>query len=67
MNDFKKQDQPMLLTSLLAGVNHSVIGDIAEIKINNICYDSRKVSPGSLFVCLPGAMHDGHEFAPDAI
>lgn len=67
MKEFKKQDQPIMLTSLLEGVIHTVVGDIAEIKINNIYYDSRKATPGSLFVCLPGAMQDGHEYAADAI
>ncbi|MDD2283739.1 MAG: Mur ligase family protein, partial [Eubacteriales bacterium] len=66
MNGEKKQDQ-LMLTSLLEGVSHTVIGDTDKIKINNIWCDSRKATPGSLFVCLSGARHDGHEFAADAI
>ena len=30
-------------------------------------YDSRAVSPGCLFFCIPGAVADGHDFATDAI
>lgn len=29
--------------------------------------DSRRVGPGDLFVALPGARHDGHEFVADAL
>jgi UDP-N-acetylmuramoyl-L-alanyl-D-glutamate--2,6-diaminopimelate ligase len=30
-------------------------------------YDSRAVSPGCLFFCIPGAVADGHDFANDAV
>ena len=30
-------------------------------------FDSRKVTPGGLFVALPGARVDGHDFAATAI
>jgi UDP-N-acetylmuramoyl-L-alanyl-D-glutamate--2,6-diaminopimelate ligase len=30
-------------------------------------HDSRKVRPGSLFCCVPGATSDGHAFAADAV
>ncbi|HBI55511.1 MAG TPA: UDP-N-acetylmuramoyl-L-alanyl-D-glutamate--2,6-diaminopimelate ligase [Firmicutes bacterium] len=66
LNGEKKQDQ-LMLTSLLEGVSHTVIGNTDKIKINNIWCDSRKATPGSLFVCLSGARYDGHEFAADAI
>ena len=32
-----------------------------------ITYDSRKVGPGYLFCCIPGAVTDGHLFAPEAV
>lgn len=35
--------------------------------ISGIAFDSRRVSPGNLFVCLRGEHSDGHDFAPDAI
>ena len=35
-----------------------------EQQIHSIDYDSRRVSAGSLFFCLPGAHADGHRFAP---
>ena len=30
-------------------------------------FDSRKVTPGGLFLCIPGARVDGHDFATTAI
>jgi UDP-N-acetylmuramoyl-L-alanyl-D-glutamate--2,6-diaminopimelate ligase len=39
-------------------------------EITGIQMDSRKVSPGDLFVCLPGIaghMHDSHPYAVDAV
>ena len=35
-------------------------------EIVNICSDSRKAGPGSVFVCIKGATADGHFFAPMA-
>ena len=35
-------------------------------EITDIVYDSRKVTPGFLFVCLRGAAVDGHDFAAKA-
>lgn len=55
------------LNMLLAGVDYTAFGDIAGIEIGNVFYDSRKVVPGSLFVCLPGARQDGHDFAQEAV
>ncbi len=59
--------KPKSLTSLLAGVDYTTRGDIAEIMITDVFNDSRKVTPGSLFVCLPGANQDGHEFGSAAL
>lgn len=35
--------------------------------IKDICYDSRKVQPGSLFVAINGLSVDGNQFIPSAI
>ena len=35
--------------------------------ITDITYDSRRVVPGSMFVCVRGASSDGHRFAPTAV
>ena len=38
-----------------------------DTKITGICYDSRLIQPGSLFVALPGLHTDGHLFTREAI
>ena len=56
----------MQLSALLQAYPLSaMIGD-AHRNIDSIVYDSRRVSPDSLFFCLPGARVDGHTFAPSA-
>ncbi|MGI6177692.1 MAG: UDP-N-acetylmuramoyl-L-alanyl-D-glutamate--2,6-diaminopimelate ligase [Eubacterium sp.] len=34
----------------------------ADREITGLSIDSRKVDPGDAFFCLPGSVHDGHEF-----
>lgn len=38
-----------------------------ETEITAICYDSRKVVPGAVFVAVRGYKTDGHEYIPTAI
>lgn len=38
----------------------------ADIQINDICSDSRRVMPGALFVAMPGTRTDGNRFIEDA-
>ncbi len=38
-----------------------------DVEIVNLAYDNRRVTPGTLFFCVPGLTRDGHDFAPDAI
>jgi UDP-N-acetylmuramoyl-L-alanyl-D-glutamate--2,6-diaminopimelate ligase len=42
-------------------------GAPAALEITQLAYDSRRVTPGTLFFCVPGFERDGHEFAPEAI
>ncbi len=58
----------MTLESLLSDLSViSVTGDPAAIEITGICYDSRKVGEGSVFVALRGDHVDGHDFIARAI
>ena len=36
-------------------------------EVTAICYDSRKVTPGAVFVAIEGFAADGHRFIPDAV
>jgi UDP-N-acetylmuramoyl-L-alanyl-D-glutamate--2,6-diaminopimelate ligase len=38
-----------------------------DVPVSGVCYDSRKVVAGSLFVCVPGTRVDGHAFIADAV
>ena len=37
-----------------------------DVVVRAVAYDSRKVEPGTLFFCVPGAVTDGHLFAGEA-
>lgn len=54
----------MKLSRLLSAVNYK--GDLPECEISDIVYDSRKCIPGCAFVCLKGAVSDGHKYARSA-
>jgi UDP-N-acetylmuramoyl-L-alanyl-D-glutamate--2,6-diaminopimelate ligase len=42
-------------------------GDPAATDVAAITHDSRAVTPGALFCCLPGRRADGHDFAPQVV
>lgn len=44
-----------------------VIGQGAEDEVTDVVIDSRRVTPGSLFVAMRGTQVDGHRFIPMAI
>lgn len=54
------------LTDLLSGIKYSSASDISEAAISDIVYNSKKASGGALFVCMRGAVSDGHRYARDA-
>ena len=56
----------MQLTQLLAGVPYTLAHGTLHLEIGDLVYDSRKVTPGCVFVCLSGARVDGHSFAAQA-
>ncbi|QXC62274.1 UDP-N-acetylmuramoyl-L-alanyl-D-glutamate--2,6-diaminopimelate ligase [Aquihabitans sp. G128] len=39
----------------------------ADVELSRATHDSRAVTAGSLFCCVVGAVHDGHDHAPDAV
>ncbi|NCB20017.1 MAG: UDP-N-acetylmuramoyl-L-alanyl-D-glutamate--2,6-diaminopimelate ligase, partial [Bacteroidia bacterium] len=43
-----------------------ILGD-SNIEISSVCFDSRKVSKGSLFVALKGVTSDGHDYIAQAV
>ena len=55
----------MLLIEILNGIEFETDSEI-QVNIDDIVYDSRKATAGTLFVCLCGARFDGHEYALSA-
>lgn len=57
----------MILRELLKEVEYTLVQGSEEIEITALCYDSRKVVPDSVYVCIPGTIVDGHDFIENAI
>lgn len=55
----------MILKDLLAGLEYTCDGP-ADVEIEDVTCDSRKVKKGSLFVCRCGSSVDSHLFAEQA-
>lgn len=56
-----------LLSDILYKVNLLELSGGTDMGIEHICFDSRKVKPGSLFIAVRGTKTDGHEFINQAI
>src|SRR5438094_9813225 len=57
----------MDLERLVAALGAADVVGRAPVEVRDLAYDARAVVPGSLFFCGPGAVADGHDFAPDAV
>ena len=56
----------MQLRSVLKDIDHKLISGDPDKEITSVEFDSRKVTAGSLFVCVKGFTVDGHAFAGKA-
>jgi len=58
----------MKLTDLLENIEYECVQGTLTCEITEVIYDSRrKTGKSSLFVCIEGAVYDGHEFAPQVV
>lgn len=55
----------MKLSCLLTKLNYTCQKGSVDTQINHLVYDSRKVAPGDVFVCISGAARDAHDFVID--
>lgn len=52
---------------LLQGLTYRCIRGELPREVTQVAYDSRRVEPGALFVCIRGSRQDGHQFIWEAL
>lgn len=57
----------MKLAEILKNTEYTLLQGALDAKITDIIYDSRKLTVGCVFVCMVGAVVDGHSFITDAV
>ncbi len=58
----------MKLSDLLKDIEYTCVSGSVETEVTAVCYDSRKEIPeGAAFICIKGAVSDGHDSAADVI
>lgn len=53
--------------TLLEHLEYKCLQGSTDQEVSSVVYDSRKVEEGSLFICIRGAVVDGHKFVPDVV
>lgn len=57
----------MKLSKLLERLEYEAVQGSAETEVTTLVNDSRKVESGSVFVCISGAVSDGHQYVADVV
>ena len=57
----------MQLQALIQALAPETVLGRPDVEIADLAHDTRRVKPGALFFCVPGARLDGHELADDAV
>lgn len=57
----------MKLIDLVFRMNYTLVQGSLEQEISEVIYDSRKAVPGCIFLCMPGAVTDGHDYIPEVL
>lgn len=57
----------MKLSQILENTEHTLLQGSLETEISDIIYDSRLLVESCIFVCMVGAVVDGHTFIPEAV
>ncbi len=57
----------MKLADLLETLDYECIQGTTDVEVGAVVYNSREITPGSLFICIEGAVYDGHGFASQAV
>lgn len=56
-----------IFTELLSGITVHELRGPGDVGIGNICFDSRQVKAGSLFIAIKGTVSDGHAYIAKAV
>jgi len=57
----------MKLTTLLERLEYECIAGNVDVEVKDVINDSRNVSEGSLFICIKGAVSDGHQYTAEVV
>ena len=57
----------MKLTQLLERLEYQCVQGTTDLDVTGIMNDSRKVIEGALFICIKGAVSDGHQYVADVV
>ena len=61
------QSAPVDLDAIIRALAPGDVTGSRNAEIVDLAYDARRVRPGSLFFCVPGASADGHDFAAEVV
>lgn len=57
----------MKLNKICERIEYELLQGQPDTEVKDIIYDSRKITEGTMFVCMVGAVTDGHKYIPDAV
>jgi len=57
----------MQLSKLCERIDYELLQGSMDTEVADVIYDSRNITERTLFVCMVGAVTDGHKYIPDAI
>ena len=57
----------MKLSKICEKIKYECLQGSMEAEVRDIIYDSRKIAKETMFVCMVGAVTDGHKYIPDAV
>ncbi len=56
----------MILKQMLEELEYTCVQGDENLNVTELVYDSRKITEGSVFVCITGAIYDGHAYGNEA-
>ena len=55
----------MQIRKLVEKIDYKLLAGSLDTEVTSLVYDSRKVKPGAIFVCIAGTVRDAHDFIPE--